>query len=121
MSGLRVGVKDSFDLDGTKTSLCSRPYRQMYPKRTKSASCIQKLVDLGASIVGKTQLCAFAQWEEPTEAIEYTSSWSPRADGFQSSGGSRNGSGAAISAYDWPDITIGSDGKILPISRTHDQ
>lgn len=121
MSGLRVGVKDNFDLEDTKTSLCSRPYLQMYPKKTKSASCIQKLLDLGASIVGKTKLCAFAQWEEPTEAIEYTSPWSPRADGFQSSGGSSNGSGAAISAYEWLDITIGSDSKMLPISGTHDQ
>lgn len=73
MSGLRVGVKGKFDLEGIKTSLCSRHYLQMYPKKTKSASCIPKLLDLGASIVGKTKLCAFAQWEEPTEAIEYTS------------------------------------------------
>ena len=69
-------------------------------RKEKSAPAIQRLVDLGASIVGKTKLCAFAQWEEPTEAIEYTSPWSPRADGFQSSGGSSNGSGAAIAAYE---------------------
>lgn len=84
--GIRVAVKDNFDLEGTKTSLCSRPYLQTYPKKLESAPCIQKLVDLGACIVGKTKLCAFAQWEEPTEAIEYMSPWSPRADGFQSSG-----------------------------------
>ena len=60
MSGIRVAVKDSFDLEDTKTSLCSRAYLQTYPKKLKSAPCIQKLVDLGASIVGKTKLCSFA-------------------------------------------------------------
>ena len=111
LSRVRVGVKDNFDVKGFKTSLCSRSYLQLYPKKDKSAPCIQKLVDLGVSIIGKTKLTAFAHWEEPTEAIEYTSPWSPRADGFQSSGGSSNGSGAAVAAYDWLDITIGSDSK----------
>ena len=91
---------------------------QLYPKKDKSAPCLQKLVDLGVSIIGKTKLCAFAQWEEPTEAIEYTSPWSPRADGFQSSGGSSNGSGAAVAAYEWMDITIGSDSKTKPVNTT---
>ena len=86
LRGVRVAVKDNFDIEGTKTSLCSRPYLQMYPRKLKTAPCIQKLVDLGACIVGKTKLCAFAQWEEPTEAIEYMSPWNPRADGYQSSG-----------------------------------
>ncbi|KAL8747066.1 MAG: hypothetical protein Q9190_001005 [Brigantiaea leucoxantha] len=73
------------------------------------------VANFGACIVGKTKLCSFASWEEPTEAIEYTSPWSPRADGFQSSGGSSNGSGAAVAAYDWLDVAIGSDttGSIL--------
>ncbi|KAL8949128.1 MAG: hypothetical protein Q9222_004739 [Ikaeria aurantiellina] len=108
LSGIRVGVKDNFDLKGTKTSLCSRSYLQTYPEKSQSAPCVQRILDLGASIVGKTKLCAFAQWEKPTEAIEYTSPWSARADGFQSSGGSSNGSGAAITAYNWLDIAIGS-------------
>lgn len=117
LSSIRVGVKDNFDLEGTKTSLCSKAYLQTYPEKSQSAPCIQKLLELGASVVGKTKLCAFAQWEEPTEAIEYSSPWSARADGFQSSGGSSNGSGAAIAAYDWLDITIGSDSKIpFPIT-----
>ena len=114
-------MKDNFDVKGFKTSLCSRSYLQLYPKKDKSAPCIQKLVDLGASIIGKTKLTAFGQWEEPTEAIEYTSPWSPRADGFQSSGGSSNGSGAAVAAYEWVDITIGSDSQPIPVHATCNQ
>lgn len=87
MSGIRVAVKDNFDLEDTETSLCRRLYLQTYPKKLNSAPCIQRLVDLGASIVGKTKLCSFAQWKEPTESIEYISPWSPRADEFQSAGG----------------------------------
>ena len=113
LSLIRVGVKDNFDLKGAKTSLCSRSYLQLYPEKDQSAPCMEKLIDLGVSIIGKTKLCAFAQWEEPTEAIEYTSPWNPRADGFQSSGGSSNGSGAAVAAYEWVDITIGSDSKLI--------
>lgn len=61
MSGIRVAVKDNFDVKGMKTLLCSRPNLQTYPGKDKSATCIQRLVDLGAEIVGKTKLCAFAQ------------------------------------------------------------
>ena len=121
LAGIRVAVKDNFDLEGTKTSLCSRPYLQTYPKKLMSAPCIQRLIDLGASIVGKTILCSFAQWEEPTEAVEYMSPWSPRGDGFQSSAGSSNGSGAAVAAYEWLDIAIGSDSKMPPKSRARNR
>ena len=109
MAGLRIAVKDNFDLQGTKTSLCSRAYCDTYPPKRESAPCIQRLIDSGAVIVGKTKLTSFATWEEPTESIDYQAPWNPRADGFLSAGGSSNGSGAAIGAYDWLDIAIGSD------------
>ncbi|KAI4137079.1 MAG: hypothetical protein LQ341_005291, partial [Variospora aurantia] len=82
-----------------------RSYRRTYPAKSQSAPYIQQILNLGALIVSKTKLCAFAQWEEPMEAIEYTFPWSARADGFQLSGGSSNGSGAAVAVYDWLDIT----------------
>lgn len=116
LSGWRVAIKDNLDLKGVRTSLCSRPYLQTYPAKQKSASAIQELIDLGASIVGKTKLCSFAQWEEATESIDWPAPWSPRGDGFLSAGGSSNGSGAAIGTYDWLDISIGSDSKKLHIS-----
>lgn len=109
MAGLRIAVKDNFDLQGTKTSLCSRPYYETYPAKYRSASCIQTLLDRGAIIVGKTKLTSFGTWEEPTESIDYLAPWNPRADGYLSAGGSSNGSGVAIAAYKWLDIAIGSD------------
>ena len=109
MAGLRIGVKDNFDLKGVKTSLCSQAYVQLYPKKQATETCIQRLIDMGAIIVGKTKMTSFATWEEPIESIEYPAPWNPRADGFLSAGGSSNGSGAVIGAYGWLDITIGSD------------
>lgn len=109
MAGIRVAVKDNLDVKGVKTSLSSRPYFETYGPRSKTAPCIQKLVNAGAIIVGKTKMTSFATWEEPTESIDYPAPWNPRADGYLSAGGSSNGSGAAIAAYDWLDIAIGSD------------
>lgn len=66
---------------------------------------------MGAVIVGTTKLASFAATEEPVECVDYQAPWNPRADAYQSPAGSSSGSGAAIGAYDWLDIAIGSDSK----------
>jgi Asp-tRNA(Asn)/Glu-tRNA(Gln) amidotransferase A subunit family amidase len=112
LAGLRVAVKDNFHLKGIKTSLCNRAYYEIYPPPSATAFCIQQLIDLGAIVLGKTKLNSFGTWEEPTEYVDYQAPWNPRADGYQSPGGSSSGSGAAVGAYDWIDIAIGSDSKL---------
>ena len=109
MAGLRVAVKDNFDLEHANTSLCSLPYHKLYPPVMKTAACIEQLEEAGAVVVGKAKLCSFASWEEPLETIDYPAPMNPRADGLLSPGGSSSGSGAAIAAYDWLDIAVGSD------------
>ncbi|KAE9372706.1 amidase signature enzyme [Stipitochalara longipes BDJ] len=109
LAGLRVVVKDNFHLKGLKVSLCNRAYYNTYPPCEKTAVCLQKLIDLGATILGQAKLNSFGVWEEPTEYIDYQAPWNPRGDGYQSPGGSSTGSGAAIAAYEWLDIGIGSD------------
>ena len=54
---------------------------------------------------------SLANWEEPTEYIDYQAPWNPRADRYQSPGGSSTGSATAIAADDWLDIAIGTDRK----------
>lgn len=56
MAGLRVAVKDNFDIKDVKTSLTSRPFYDTFPVKQNTATCIQRLIDLGATIVGKTKL-----------------------------------------------------------------
>ena len=113
LAGIRIVVKDNFHLKGLKISLCNRAYYNTYPPSQQTAVCLQKLIDLGATILGQAKLNSFGVWEEPTEYIDYQAPWNPRGDGYQSPGGSSTGSGAAVAAYDWLDIGIGSDSKTL--------
>jgi Asp-tRNA(Asn)/Glu-tRNA(Gln) amidotransferase A subunit family amidase len=113
LAGIRIVVKDNFHLKGLKVSLCNRAYYNTYPPSQETAVCLQTLINLGATILGQAKLNSFGVWEEPTEYIDYQAPWNPRGDGYQSPGGSSTGSGAAIAAYDWLDIGIGSDSKVL--------
>jgi len=113
LEGIRIAVKDIFDVQGTLTTLCSRAYAEMYPPATKTAESIEVLVSAGAVLLGKTRLCSFISKELATEAIDFSTPFNPRGDGYQSPWGSSTGSAAAISSYDWLDVTIGSDSKAI--------
>ncbi|OJD30648.1 glutamyl-trna amidotransferase [Diplodia corticola] len=109
LAGMRVAIKDNFDVAGVRTSLCNRAYDALYAPAPTTAACVQTLIDKGAAIVGKTKLSSFAATEEPIECIEWPAPWNPRADGHQSPAGSSSGSAAAVAAYDWLDVAVGSD------------
>ena len=111
LAGLRVAVKDIFEIEGIRTSLCNRAYYDLYPPAAKTAACIDILRQLGAIVVGTTKLASFAATEEPIECVDFQAPWNPRADGYQSPAGSSSGSGVAIASYPWLDIAIGSDSK----------
>ena len=64
-------------------------------------------------MAGKTKMNSFANWEEPLEYVDYQAPWNPRADRYQSPGGSSSGSAAAIATYDWLDIAIGTDSESI--------
>ncbi|KAI0166570.1 amidase [Xylariaceae sp. FL1272] len=109
LDGVRVGIKDNIDIGGHKTTLNNRAWTQLYPTANKHANCVQRLADAGAIIVGKLKLQAMLVREEPSEAVEFTSPFNPRGDGYRTPSGSSSGSAAAIGAYDWLDLTLGSD------------
>lgn len=111
LSGWRIAVKDIFQVEGIKTSVCNRAYYDLYPPAPKTAACIEILQQKGAHILGITKLAAFAATEEPIECVDYQAPWNPRADGYQSPAGSSSGSGVAVASYDWVDVAIGSDSK----------
>jgi Asp-tRNA(Asn)/Glu-tRNA(Gln) amidotransferase A subunit family amidase len=101
-------------------SACNKAYYELYPPATSTARAIQILYDAGAVIVGTTKLASFAATEEPVECIDWQAPWNPRADGYQSPAGSSSGSGVAIAAYPWLDISIGSDSKHIQSPCTFD-
>ncbi|POS78188.1 hypothetical protein DHEL01_v203404 [Diaporthe helianthi] len=65
LDGARITVKDNIDIAGHKTSLCNRAWLELYPEKTKTAACVQVLIDAGAIILGKVKLQAMIMREEP--------------------------------------------------------
>lgn len=78
--------------------------------KTKTALCVQKLIDAGAVVVGKNKMSEFAfAGGYVTEHIDYLLPFNPRGDGYNSPGDSSGGSAAAVASYDWLDASMGSD------------
>lgn len=110
LSGMRITIKDNMDLAGIKSTMMNRAYTELYGPRTKSAAIVRKLIALGAIIIGKTRMCAFASAEEPTDQwIEYHCPYNPRGDMNQSPSGSTTGGAAALAGYSWLDYSLGTD------------
>ncbi|KAM0236961.1 hypothetical protein ACHAP5_009201 [Fusarium lateritium] len=109
LAGFRIIIKDNIHLKGIKTSVGNQSFWNTYPACDESAKCIEKLINGGVVISGKAKMNSFGNWEEPTEYTDYQAPWNPRADRYQSTGGSSSGSAAAIASYDWLDIAIGTD------------
>ncbi|KAJ5933252.1 hypothetical protein N7516_007741 [Penicillium verrucosum] len=110
LAGLRLGVKDIFDLKGLRTSGGNRAFYDLYPPRNTTGPALQRLIDAGAIIVGKMGTVQFANGDNPTaDWVDFHCPFNPRGDGYQSPGGSSSGPGAGIASYDWLDIAVGSD------------
>ncbi|KAF5632027.1 glutamyl-tRNA(Gln) amidotransferase [Fusarium sp. NRRL 52700] len=110
LAGIRVGVKDLYDLKGVKSSRGNRAWYNLYPAANKTAPAIQNLIDAGAVIVGTQKLSQFANGENPTaDWVSYLAPFNPRGDGYQGPSSSSSGAGASIASYPWLDLTVGSD------------
>ncbi|CAG8303761.1 unnamed protein product [Penicillium salamii] len=110
LAGLRVGIKDIFDLKGLRTSGGNRAYYDLYPPRNTTGPALQRLIDAGAVVIGKMGTVQFANGDNPTaDWVDFHCPFNPRGDGYQAPGGSSSGPGAGMASYDWLDIAIGSD------------
>ncbi|KAL4794887.1 amidase signature domain-containing protein [Aspergillus venezuelensis] len=110
LAGVRLGVKDLFDIKGVKTGCGNRAYYEVYPPANETGPAIQSLIDAGAVIVGKMKTSQFANGETATaDWVDYHSPFNARGDGYQDPSSSSSGPGSGIGAYDWLDIAIGSD------------
>ncbi|KAK4915618.1 hypothetical protein LTR66_017072, partial [Elasticomyces elasticus] len=108
LNGVRIAVKDNIVMKGLKTSFGSQAWLETYPAEHVNAPCVQKLMDAGAVIVGKVKTSEFA---EGVSACEWSSVCpiNPRGDAFQQTSSSSTGSASAAAAYNWLDVTIGTD------------
>ena len=109
LAGLRIAVKDIYDIAGTKSGCGSRAYYELYSAVNKTAFAIQKLIDDGAILVGKAKTSQFVIGETATaDWVDYHCPFNPRGDGYQQPASSTS-SAASVTAYEWLDILIGSD------------
>lgn len=110
LAGVRIGIKDIYDIKGLRTSNGNRAWYWLYPPANNTAKPVQNLIDAGAVIVGKMITSQFANGETATaDWVSYHESFNPRGDGYQDTSSSSAGGGAGTAAYDWLDVSLGSD------------
>lgn len=110
LAGKRFGVKDIFHVKGVATSGGNRAYFYHYGVQNVTAPAVQRLIDLGAVLVGKMGTVQFANGDSPTaDWVDLHAPFNPRGDGYQDPSGSSTGPGAGIGAYEWLDLSVGSD------------
>ncbi|KAK1818432.1 hypothetical protein LTR12_007112 [Friedmanniomyces endolithicus] len=69
LAGVRLGVKDIYNVAGVRTSDGNRAWYHLYPPATANALPIQRLVDAGAVIVGKMKSSMFANGQEENHVL----------------------------------------------------
>ena len=84
LAGKRIINKDNYRLAGVKTTLSSRPYEATYGPDQETAEFVKCLLALGAVVVGKSKMSAFASSEAPTDQwVDFHAPFNPRGDGYK--------------------------------------
>ena len=104
LAGVPVAFKDNMHLIGTHTT-CASKMLENY-ESVFTASCVQRLLDAGATPVGKTNMDEFA-FGSSTESSAFHPTCNPWDTG-RVPGGSSGGSAAAVAAGE-VQIALGSD------------
>lgn len=106
LAGLKFAVKDIFHIAGHRTGFGHPDWLRDHPPATVTASAVQKLLDAGARMVGKTftdELAYSLTGENPHYGTP-ANPWAPD----RIPGGSSNGSVAAV-AWGLVDFALGTD------------
>lgn len=110
LAGVRIGVKDVYQLAGAKSSYGSRAWYDLFSASKTTGTAVQRLIVAGAQIVGLQKASQFANGERATaEWVDYHSPFNPRGDGYQDSSSSSAGAGSSIASYEWLDLALGTD------------
>lgn len=106
LAGLRFAAKDLFDVAGSITGAGSPAWRASHPPATRDAWAVDRLLQAGADLVGKTHTDEMA-YSLNGENAHYGTPRNVRAPG-RIPGGSSSGSAAATAAG-LVDFALGSD------------
>jgi Asp-tRNA(Asn)/Glu-tRNA(Gln) amidotransferase A subunit family amidase len=104
LAGRTIAVKDLLDTAGIRTTYGSGLYADHVPER--NATVVQRLLDAGSVLVGKTNLPEFA-WGVLGQNEWYGTCRNPTHPG-KTTGGSSSGSAAALAAG-MCDLAVGTD------------
>ncbi len=106
LNGLRLGVKDLFDLAGQHTGFGNPHWRATHPPPARHAPAVARLLAQGAWVVGKTHTDELA-FSLSGDNHHYGAPINPAAPD-RITGGSSSGSAAAVAAG-LCDIALGTD------------
>jgi amidase len=106
LAGLTVAVKDMYDIAGERTGGGSPEWLAAHEPAAKTAPIVERLLDAGATIIGKT-ICDEFFFSVTGANAHYGTPLNPRAPG-RLPGGSSSGSAAAVAAGAC-DAALGSD------------
>ncbi|MBN9508804.1 MAG: amidase [Alphaproteobacteria bacterium] len=106
LAGWTFGVKDLFDVAGLPTGAGSPEWLRTHPRPSRTAPAVQRLLDAGATLLGKTQTDELA-WSLNGQNAHYGTPINAAAP-ERIPGGSSSGSAAAVAAG-LVDFAVGSD------------
>ena len=106
LAGLEFAVKDVFHIAGHRTGFGHPDWLASHPPATMTATAVQRLLDGGATMIGKTHSDEMA-YSLTGENIHYGTPVNPR-DPARVPGGSSNGSVVAV-AGGLADFALGTD------------
>jgi len=110
LAGMRIAVKDIFELAGVRRSNGNRAWYHFYPPSNFTGTAISRLIKAGAVVVGTQRASQFATGEVATvDWVDYHSPFNPRGDGYQDPSSSSSGAAASIASYEWLDAAVGTD------------
>src|SRR5215471_11142282 len=106
LHGLKFAVKDIYDVAGHRTGFGSPDWLRTHEPAARTASVIQRLLDAGADLAGKTHTDELT-WSLTGENAHYGAPGNVNAPG-RITGGSSSGSASAVAAG-VVDFALGSD------------
>lgn len=106
LTGLRLAVKDMFDIAGHVTRAGNPDWAATHPIPAQTAACVQTLCEAGAQLVGKTHTDELA-YSLNGANVHYGTPVNPAAPD-RLPGGSSSGSAVAVANGD-ADIGLGTD------------
>jgi amidase len=106
LAGLTFGVKDIYDIAGHRTGFGSPEWFATHPAAARTAPTVQRLLDAGADMIGKTHTDELT-FSLNGENAHYGTPVNVNAEG-RIPGGSSSGSAAAVAAG-LCDFALGSD------------